>query len=274
MSGLTIGELSYPFRANGMKKGLCPADTPSTVAIDSDCELRSPTLRDLLEYEAEMNVHQRLPRLKDKTAAMGLLWVRRQLHYQTSLFANVVKVPSVFTTVADAITSAYSEVYDKYHGWAVQKIFKYSFQAAPKVEEIYKFMNPHRMKEVLLRGAQMTPRAEQAAFLSPQVRQHHKSAETEDLNPLQQFGEHIVNEWDKFTSTIGGIFNENKKNKEFTRQSASPGLVGQDLDEFVKKEMTQDAHNHIGVYLQTVQGLLSDLATLFKELNMDDPTKV
>merc|ERR1711966_183458 len=39
----------------------------------------SPTLRDLLQYEVDADVHgnTKLPRLKDKTAAMGLLWVRR-----------------------------------------------------------------------------------------------------------------------------------------------------------------------------------------------------
>jgi hypothetical protein len=41
-----------------------------------DDKLRSPTLRDLLEDEVDCNVHASLPRLVEKTAAMGLLlWV-------------------------------------------------------------------------------------------------------------------------------------------------------------------------------------------------------
>jgi hypothetical protein len=108
-----------------------------------DDELRSPTLRDLLEHEVDCNVHARLPRLVEKTAAMGLLWVRRQLHYQTSIFSNILRVPETFPSSHAAVASAYAQVYGHYHGWAVQKIFNYSFQAAPAVSEIYKFMNPH-----------------------------------------------------------------------------------------------------------------------------------
>ena len=111
-----------------------------------DDELRSPTLRDLLEHEVDCNVHAHLPRLVEKSAAMGLLWVRRQLHYQTSIFSNILRVPETFPSSHAAVASAYAQVYGHYHGWAVQKIFNYSFQAAPAVSEIYKFMNPHRLR--------------------------------------------------------------------------------------------------------------------------------
>ena len=43
---------------------------------------------------------------------------------------------------------AYTTVYGSYHGWAVQKIFNYSFQAAPQVTEIYKYMNPTLLEQV------------------------------------------------------------------------------------------------------------------------------
>lgn len=251
-------------------EGFCPASGLSKASVNPNCQLRSPTLRDLLQYEADMSVHDRLPRLKDKTAAMGLLWVRRQLHYQTSLFANVVKVPTVFSTVTQAIGSAYSEVYDQYHGWAVQKIFKYSFQAAPEVKEIYKFMNPHRLKDVMQKASQLKSKSNVA---EPLISQPELSRQERELNPLQQFGEHIAGEWTKLTTAIGNIFDDENGGKPNHRATGA-GLSGQELDDFVTKEMTQDAHNHIVVYLQTVQGLLSDLARLFDELNMDDPTKV
>lgn len=85
----------------------------------------------------------------EKSAGMGLLWVRRQLHYQTEIFANVLNVPSKFTETRSAVSAAYTEVYGQYHGWAVQKIFNYSFQAAPKAKVIYRHMNPRYLYNVL-----------------------------------------------------------------------------------------------------------------------------
>lgn len=108
---------------------------------------RSPTLLELLQDEIDFDVHNgKLPRLKDKSAGMGLLWVRRQLHYQTAIFANVRS--KKYTDVPSAVGAAYKEIYDKYHGWAVQKIFNYSFKAAPLAEEIYKVMDPEYLAEV------------------------------------------------------------------------------------------------------------------------------
>jgi Glycolipid transfer protein (GLTP) len=104
----------------------------------------SPTLHDLLQYESDLGLHPALPRLKDRTGSMGLLWVRRQLQYQTAIFHNIQSVPSPrFPSSKDAVMAAYHQVYDPYHGWAVQKIFDYSFQAAPDAPEIYACMNPH-----------------------------------------------------------------------------------------------------------------------------------
>ena len=68
--------------------------------------------------------------------------------YQTEVFANVLLVPSQYETVTDAVAAAYSTVYDAFHGWAVQKIFNYSFQAAPDSDLIFRHMNPSKLKEV------------------------------------------------------------------------------------------------------------------------------
>eukprot|EP00979_Chaetoceros_neogracilis_P010942 scaffold2621_cov274-Chaetoceros_neogracile.AAC.12 len=111
---------------------------------------RSPTLRQLLLFEIDINLHpnNKLPRLKEKSCAMGLLWTRRQLHYQTSIFDNIISVPEHFPTVIEAVGTAYTDVYGKLHGWAVQKIFNYSFQSAPNAEEIFRHMNPRRLQQV------------------------------------------------------------------------------------------------------------------------------
>jgi hypothetical protein len=113
---------------------------------------RSPTLRQLLSYEIEADIHptSKLPRLKEKTAAMGLLWVRRQLEYQTTLLHNIISVPHIFPDIVSAVGEAYAGVYGSIHGWAVQKIFNYSFQSAPDAKVIFRHMNPKRMREVML----------------------------------------------------------------------------------------------------------------------------
>ena len=117
--------------------------------------LIGPTLRDLLQIEIDLDVHDnKLPRLKEKSTAMGLLWVRRQLMYQTSIFANINS--GDYPDAVTAVAAAYSQIYGDYHGWAVQKIFNYSFKAAPPAEEIYKFMNPLILKEVTSKAKMIT----------------------------------------------------------------------------------------------------------------------
>ena len=140
---------------------------------------RSPTLRQLLLHEIETDVHpnNKLPRLKEKTSAMGLLWVRRQLHYQTSIFDNIISVPTTFPTVIDAVGAAYTEVYGKLHGWAVQKIFNYSFQAAPNALEIFRHMNPRHLAQV------------KAVAKSGEVSSDEVSPTEEDLNIEESLSE-------------------------------------------------------------------------------------
>lgn len=79
------------------------------VASDDDTPL-CPTLRDLLEFETESKTHQKLPYVKERSAASGLLWTKRQLHYQTSLFANTLQVPHTFATTHAGFAAAYAEV--------------------------------------------------------------------------------------------------------------------------------------------------------------------
>jgi len=182
--------------------------------------LSSPTLRDLLQYEVDINLHDntKLPRLKEKSAAMGLLWVRRQLIYQTAIFKNVLDVPTRFDSSRSAVQSAYDEVYGSLHGWAVQKIFSYSFKAAPEGIEIYRYMNPHRLEEVEqeARSKIMRVPEQKQKFDRPLI-------DLESNNPVEKlifrFGRHIGKEWDKVANNAvnewekhaGNIMNEWEK---------------------------------------------------------------
>jgi len=241
----------------------------------------SPTLRDLLQYEADSGVHEKLPRLKEKSAAMGLLWVRRQLHYQTALFANVIQVPDHFATAKDAISAAYTEVYDRYHGWAVQKIFSYSFKAAPDTSEVYKVMNPEKFREVQ-QEAQSIVLEDEASNNSKRRMPSHD----ESQHPLDRLGRHVHKEWNKMANAVGAIFSGNgdarsshsSSSAEWVRggseSAEETSLLALRREKFIKDQMELDAREHIRSYLQIAQPILEDLSQLFEELNMDDPTKV
>ena len=219
----------------------------------SDEQLRSPTLRDLLEHEYNTGVHPNLPRLKERTGAMGLLWVRRQLQYQTQVFANVMQVPDRFDSTTDAVAAAYRKVYDRYHGWAVQKIFSYSFQSAPDADVIYRHMNPHKLKDVL----NSVTAGDVPATPMP-------SSPTEaDDNPIVGLVKAVGSGWDHVMSLIGG---------GDEHQSTEPSMDG--TDDVVTREMKMDAYHHIISYLEIVQPLLDDLAHVIDEFNMDDPSRV
>lgn len=200
-------------------------DNEETTSIDSNGTdsqrvLASPTLRDLLQYEVDTDVHDnsKLPRLKEKSAAMGLLWVKRQLVYQTAIFNNVLDVPSRFDSSRAAVQAAYDEVYGDLHGWAVQKIFSYSFQAAPEGIEIYKYMNPHRLQEV------------HAEVRSELMKTSGDRRDRLSNNPFERFGRHVGKEWDKLASNVVNEWDKLSENvvNEFEKVTGSIGqLFGQ-----------------------------------------------
>jgi len=283
--------------------------------IDSQGVITSPTLRDLLQYEVDANVHDntKLPRLKEKSAAMGLLWVRRQLVYQTEIFNNVLDVGTRFDSSRAAVQAAYDEVYGNLHGWAVQKIFSYSFQAAPEGIEIYRYMNPHRLEEV-----QQEARTKIMGISGRKKRKNdnkafgrivrHVGKEWDKIagnvvNEWDKISDNVVNEWDKVTGNIGQLFGQQrhrqnhppKKRRRLSMEKKdtiiktaitddsdhkmTPGedtsvVKEQEMENFINQEMRKDAYEHIKAYLEVVNPLLDDLSSLIDEFNMDDPTKV
>jgi len=273
----------------------------------------SPTLRDLLKYEVDTNLHDntKLPRLQEKSAAMGVLWLQRQLIYQTALFTNTLDVPKRYDSTGVAVQAAYDKVYKNFHGWAIRKIFSYSFQAAPEGIEIFKFMNPHRLKEV-----EQEARAKSMGTLvgkKRKLRQHGKVGKLENTpigrfsqhvgnewnkiacnvgNEWEKLSENVGNEWDKVTGTVGQLFGQQKDQRGKEKSSrpkndcvamtANLGLaiVSDDdakqleMEKYIRQEMRKDAYEHIKVYLEVVDPLVDDLNNLIEEFNMDDPTKV
>mmetsp|Transcript_6354 Transcript_6354/g.7993 ORF Transcript_6354/g.7993 Transcript_6354/m.7993 type:complete len:654 (-) Transcript_6354:121-2082(-) len=295
-------------------------------------KLRSPTLRDILLSEVSLSLHS-LPRLKEKSAAMGLLWVRRQLQYQTAIFSNTFK--QSYDSVQLAVAAAYEEVYGAYHGWAVQKIFNYSFKAAPPVELIYQTMNPGYYQVALDKASKIkgnvasthefteydhdddqsinskNPFAKLGGHIAKEwvsIGRHVHSewdklahnvqntfTDIETLskymlsNEWEKVGRHIHDEWDKLGHHIQGewiklsgntlkLFRHNNKVRNVKMRGGSGrqnvGLQGDELMAFVNNEMESKALKQIEIYLHVAKPLLDDLAGLFEEMNMNDPTKV
>ena len=319
---------------NGEKTG----DNPDLI-------LRSPTLHDLLQDEIDFDVHNgKLPRLKEKSAAMGLLWVRRQLQYQTEIFKNVLS--GNYPDVQTAVRSAYKSVYDDYHGWAVQKIFTYSFKAAPSAKDIYRIMNPEYLNTVLqdakkeaVSSGKMNQQVEDSLVpfeqdgLDEGIYHNRMIANTNEFekrvisqieecvenaivikqNPFEKFGNHIITEWIRFCQHIGSetekllkhignewdklasntlglfgikveekIFNDDKSemkngkngSEDNKKDEQRKGLTGEDLENYINERMTTNALEHMEIYLKIAEPILQDLDELFKEMNMNDPTKV
>mgnify|MGYP005851243769 CR=1 FL=1 len=252
----------------------------------SENDISSPTLRDLLQFEKDTNVNPRekLPRLKDGTGSMGLLWTKRQFDYQFEIFKKTLEVPTKYSTAKDAVTAAYTTVYGAYHGWGVQKIFSYSFSASPEdITEIYKVMNPRRLRDV----------EEAARHIKASPKQSDASQEQEDdasgigeevsynFEPPKKLTDRIGWEVDRLlANTVGKIFAGDKsgiQNNVKVRgggQVDSGFLQGDELEAYISSEMTKDANEHISSFIGIAEPLAKDLTKLFDELNMNDPTKV
>jgi len=198
--------------------------------------VRSPTLRQLLEDEFDHKFHPKLPVLKDPSGAMGLLWVHRQLCYQSISFYNVI------IGAPDAVKSAYKDVFDCCHGWAAQKMFQMSFKSAPDVKEIYRQMNN---PNTIVSKSKSNPGSSEEMAVDLLV------------NDPSDNKENIVTDLDP-------------KEVELVRRLNKEGNEQYDT-EFALKEV---ATKQMKLFLKSSVSLLCDCQGLLDEFDMDDPTKV
>ena len=85
-------------------------------------------LASLLEVERESGIHEG-NELKDQSAAMGLLWIRRSLAFQLDLYSSLI--PTNGQHPKEAAMQAYYKTLLPYHGWLLQKIFPTSLSQMP-----------------------------------------------------------------------------------------------------------------------------------------------
>jgi hypothetical protein len=269
---------------------------------DTRQTIPSPSLRQLLQYELETNVHPNLPRLTEYSAASGLLWTKRQLHYQEVTFANTLQIPVVYPSSKDAGGAAYREVYESYHGWAVKQVFQHSFGASPSVEAIWKAMVPTKkpFKATSVKGSSASTKDSPRHPMVPERKLSEVSEDTFPLDgerpeneiivALDNFGKHITGEWNKLLNNFNCVTDEEHKQSNLVASTGSfldvQGLACTSFDSVVDSVVEQQVRivsaaaspvdkvkREIGEHIQEMWPIVGELSGLIEELNMNDPTK-
>jgi Glycolipid transfer protein (GLTP) len=108
----------------------------------SHMKTSSPTLMQILQFELDQRKHPTLPRLTDNSAASGLLWIQRQIQYQTKIFKNVAMIEyGDFKSSKDAALAAYRSTYELYHGFVLRQLFQRTVEASPDADVLLRYMN-------------------------------------------------------------------------------------------------------------------------------------
>jgi hypothetical protein len=229
----------------------------------------SPTLRQLLDHEIRERLHRNLPRLADQSAASGLLWSKRQLCYQTTVFENTLQIPSVYPTSKAAVNAAYKSTYDAYHGFIVKQLFQGSFEAAPAANEIFAFMSALSSVEEDAQTDDMSASDDEndsegwiqlpvdATYDDGSVR----LIQPPDEHPMEQIATHVAT----FFGQCVGLQGRSRPSRNIMGATPTPptSLVG---DASIKFDISK--------YLEVVKPLLAEIDDLIAQLNMNDPTKV
>ena len=134
-------------RTGGPSLRLVAKDLESNVQKAENAFRQSPQnsriLSALLESERISGIHNG-SNLAEKSAAMGLLWIRRSLDFQLDLYACIASSSSsndgsgvggttitTSTSPRDAAYTAYTRHLSPYHGWALRKVFPASLSHMP-----------------------------------------------------------------------------------------------------------------------------------------------
>ena len=108
-------------------------DLDSNIRKIQQARIKAPkthqrTLRALLEYEKEQGVKLPDGRLRNPSAAVGLLWIRRSVAFQRRMNSILLEHPHLSST--EAALQAYQHELEPYHSWSLQRIYKMAFRAS------------------------------------------------------------------------------------------------------------------------------------------------
>lgn len=113
--------------ARDMRKNIAKAERFLQCHNDDQ---QSHTMKELLTLERQTGVHnydgKTLIRLGEESCAMGLLWIRRSLHFQYLMFEQLIHGND-----ADAASEfAYERSLRNYHGWTLQKVYSVGLRSS------------------------------------------------------------------------------------------------------------------------------------------------
>lgn len=257
-----------------------------SIAHDDDTPI-CPTLRDVLEFEIETGVHRNLPLLKERSAASGVLWSKRQLHYQTALFANTLQVPYTFATTQAGFLAAYSEVYDLYHGWAIKQIFSQSFGGSPPLNEIFLQMHP--------------PDCQHHEDNNHDCGRSHSSfsnseegegLDNEFLAAIESFGKQMARKWDDLLRFFNCVDDDDERQNTHNLIMSSESYLdmtnfggsylsvlqecpSQDSGESpIASDPLEEVKLGLSEFVNETRPLIDDVSKLIEEFKMNDPSRV
>jgi len=142
---------------------------------------RRETLRALLEYEKELGVHGQDGRLKDPSAAIGLLWIRRSLAFQERMYTYVLDGPVAPTN--EAALKAYRETLEPFHGKALQMLYSMALKKTTP--------NRHEMLQKL------------CAVPENRFGAAEENATAQELRKLCETWKPLLNSWEETFETLG-----------------------------------------------------------------------
>lgn len=246
-----------------------------------------------MTWEKERNIHPRLPRLTDKSGASGLLWIIRQLQYQTQVFQNLTQVPTIFPTAKDAVLTAYDVTYGKYHGFIIKALFQSAFDAAPEARTILDHMSHATSKYCEDKEDSLTEAMSEEIedYLSIQDSLHSIRDETvldEQLlkanHPIENVACIIHKEWLKLkrllSPCIGNNADQYHSKNLLDTVSMRMVIVNRNAVKITKNPsftslttITQVSDEDIPAHVAVMEQVLQGLEELIKHLNMNDPSK-
>ncbi|KAL3943913.1 MAG: hypothetical protein SGBAC_002030 [Bacillariaceae sp.] len=245
---------------------------------DENATLATPTIRQLLQFEGDSGIHKKLPQLEEKSAASGLLWTKRQLCYQIAVLRNMLNVPDEFPTAEDAGKAAYSEVYEKYHNWALRQIFNRSFGSVPPLEQLFMAF---KIPEDDHADDATTPTLESHfSFDSNDQSKEPENDENELLVALDNFGKDVAGKWEEFLGNFNCIDDKKEKNHPDNILQISESYASiQDAIEYDTLKASgpkplEAAKQAAADFVEDMSPLLSDFESLINQFNMNDPSRV
>ena len=250
------------------------------ISSSSNRQTTSPTLRQLLQSEIAQDVHRQRPKLAEASGASGLLWMIRQLRYQTTILANIAAVPVHFPTTKAALQAAYHATYDPYHGFWTRQVFQASLDAAPAASEVLQYMNAPVISSCSRAPDDDDDKTQPLSddddddddwvhfpLDSERNSPEPTTSTTSSKQPLERLGGHIAQEWMKLLEFVGQCAGlEGQENPSRNAVSASILLSCHDN--------SKAGLDQVHAFVDFMQPFLDELEAVMEELNLNDPSRV